>query len=114
MPKGHLSQRTQIMTSRTSRNRMNAWLKPVVGALAMTACLAACSLKSDAGNSNDPQKSAAIVPGNSITSAAKAAVGMTIAGEIKKDGPSNFYFFDNPGKLRDIIQLRLTNKSTTL
>jgi outer membrane protein OmpA-like peptidoglycan-associated protein len=57
----------------------------------------------------------AVAPGDSITAAAPASVGMTITGEIKKDATaSQFYRFDNPGKLRDIVMVRLENKSATL
>lgn len=91
-------------------------------AILLTAiALAGCS-KHDAsgGNAADagtPQAASApvkVTPGNAITSAAAANVGMTVSGEIVDKGPSNFYRFDNPSKLRDIILVRLENKSTTL
>ena len=78
--------------------------------------LAACSMKSDgsaeAGGSGAAK---AVAPGANITNAAAATIGMTIDGEIKAEAPaSQFFRFDNPGKLRDIVVVRLTNKSATL
>lgn len=86
----------------------------------MVASLAAChktggsSAASDAGAPQAPAAAVSVTPGSAITSAAPAKVGMTVAGEIVANGPSNFYRFDNPGTLRDIVKIRLENKSTTL
>jgi len=75
-----------------------------------TALLAACSVKP-----GDSGPSQAMAPGDNITNAAVATVGMTIDGKIEpKATGSQFFRFDNPGKLRDIIMVRLTNKSATL
>jgi outer membrane protein OmpA-like peptidoglycan-associated protein len=84
--------------------------------LATALALAGCDKKGgDAAASGAP---VAMTPGNAITSAADATVGMTIDGEIKKNGDapaqSNFYKFTYTGKLRDVVKVRLENKSTTL
>jgi outer membrane protein OmpA-like peptidoglycan-associated protein len=89
--------------------------------LFLTVALAAChsstagnSSAADAGTPQAPAAAVAVTPGAAITSAASATVGMTVAGEIVANGPSNFYRFDNPAKLRDVVIFRLENKSTTL
>lgn len=56
----------------------------------------------------------AVAGGASINEASNATVGMTISGTIKPNGPSNFYRFDYKGQLRDIVTVRLENKSSTL
>lgn len=82
--------------------------------LAAAIALAGCS-KHAPGDTAAPSAPVTMAAGNTIMNAAPATIGMTVAGEIvKADGGSNFYRFDNPGKLRDIIMIRLTNKSTTL
>lgn len=61
--------------------------------------------------------SAAVVAlpgGGSIDKAAVTAVGATVSGAILTGGTSNFYRFDNSMKLRDIVVVRLENKSATL
>ena len=87
----------------------------------LAAGLAAChssnngnNAASDAGTPQAPAAAVSITPGSAITSAASAKVGMTVAGEIVDKGPSNFYRFDNAATLRDIVKVRLENKSTTL
>jgi outer membrane protein OmpA-like peptidoglycan-associated protein len=91
-------------------------------AILLTAvALAACSKSdnanssaADAGTPQTPAAAVALAPGSSITSPASAKIGMTVSGEIVDKGPSNFYRFDNPGTLRDVVIFRLENKSTTL
>lgn len=80
-----------------------------VSVILTAALLAACSMKPGGGGGAET-----IEPGNAITSAAAATVGTTLAGEIKPKGTSQFFRFDNPGKLRDIVVIRLNNKSSTL
>src|SRR5689334_21602592 len=90
--------------------------------LLATIALAACSKQgasgsnaaADAGTPQAPAAAVSMTPGSEITSAASAKVGMTVAGEIVDKGPSNFYRFDNGSTLRDVIKVRLENKSTTL
>jgi outer membrane protein OmpA-like peptidoglycan-associated protein len=90
--------------------------------LLATIALAACSkhdasggnAAADAGTPQAPAAAVSVTPGSEITSAASAKVGMTVAGEIVDKGPSNFYRFDNNASLRDIVKVRLENKSTTL
>lgn len=56
-------------------------------------------------------------PGATILEAAKIKVGMKVGGRIltiEGKATSNFYYFENEGKLRDIVTVRLENKSTTL
>lgn len=85
------------------------------------AAISACSSKDDAGNpeegaSEDAVESQAPVEmsaGNTILTAAKAKIGMTVSGEIVEGGTSNFFYFANPGKLRDKVVVRLENQSTT-
>jgi outer membrane protein OmpA-like peptidoglycan-associated protein len=108
------------MMSTTQRNVLPNWIKPATGALALALVLSACSLKKDESASDEtvdqatPSAPQTVAPGADITSAAPAKIGMTIDGEIKQDGPSDFYKFENPGKLRDIVVVRLENKSATL
>ena len=92
-----------------------------IAILLATIALAACSKNdgsggnaADAGTPQTPAAAVAVTPGNAITSAATATIGMAVSGEITDQAKSNFYRFDNPGKLRDIIKVRLDNKSTTL
>jgi outer membrane protein OmpA-like peptidoglycan-associated protein len=85
-------------------------------AVALAACSKgnnASSSAADAGKPQAPSAPVVVTPGNAITSAAAATVGMTVSGEIT-DAKSNFYKFDNTGTLRDIAIVRLENKSTTL
>lgn len=95
-------------------------MKRQIALILLAAGLAAChkspgsSAASDAGTPQAPAAAVAMTPGSEITSAASAKVGMTVAGEIVDKGPSNFYRFDNPGTLRDVVKIRLENKSTTL
>jgi hypothetical protein len=56
----------------------------------------------------------ALPPGRSVEQATAVTVGTRVAGEILPGGVSNFYRFDNPLKQRDIVLLRLDNKSATL
>ena len=74
--------------------------------------LAACS----GGNSGNDNASppVSMAPGSSIEKAPTATIGMTLLGEILPKGSSNFYRFDNPAKLRDLVAVRLENKSATL
>lgn len=84
-----------------------------ISILMLAATLAACSIKSGGGSAGGPAH--AIAPGETINDAAAATVGMAIGGEIKPNATgSQFYRFDNPGKLRDVILVRLSNKSATL
>ncbi len=86
-------------------------------AVALTACSKSDNANSSAAAAGTPQAASApvaVTPGNAITSAAAATIGMTVSGEITDKTKSNFYRFDNPGKLRDVIIVRLDNKSTTL
>jgi hypothetical protein len=52
--------------------------------------------------------------GASIEKAAPATVGMKVSGEIGANSANNFYRFDNPLKQRDLVLIRLENKSSTL
>lgn len=99
------------------------WIKPAVGAVGLALSLAACS--ANPGEDKDAQASAAhdeaeaekaisLTPGNTILTAAKTMIGKSVAGEIKEGGTSNFYYFANSGKLRDVVKVRLENTSTTL
>ena len=84
-------------------------------ALLIAAALSACSGgNSGSGDTTVAAAPVSLAPGASIDKAAPATVGMTISGEIKPKGSSNFYRFDNPAKLRDIVTIRLENKSSTL
>jgi hypothetical protein len=56
----------------------------------------------------------ALPGGASMDKSTAATLGMTVSGEIVPSGPSNFYRFDNPLKQRDIVLVRLENKSATL
>jgi outer membrane protein OmpA-like peptidoglycan-associated protein len=87
--------------------------------LALTIAVAACSPKTAANNAaaaanTPPAPPVALAGGSSINTPATATVGMTVTGAITPNGPSNFYRFDYTGKLRDIVVLRLENRSTTL
>lgn len=67
--------------------------------------------------SSTPTQTRTIDPGATILDAAKVKVGMKVGGEIvaaEGEGKSNFYYFENAGKLRDIVTVRLESKSTTL
>ena len=104
--------------------------------LVSIAALAGCSL-SESDNQEDQGQSAtpsseeisgdaaeavpaepkAIVPGSTILDAAKADMGAKITGEIiaaEGGAKSNYFYFENRGKLRDIVRVRLENRSTTL
>lgn len=74
--------------------------------------LAACS-GGNSGSDNASQP-VSMAPGSSIERAPTATIGMTLLGEVLPKGSSNFYRFDNPAKLRDLVTVRLANKSTTL
>jgi outer membrane protein OmpA-like peptidoglycan-associated protein len=103
--------------SMSQHNFVPGWIKPAAAGLALALALSACSIKSDEEASSEqeaPSAPQSIAPGADITSAAAAKIGMTIDGEIKPEGPSDFYKFENPGKLRDIVVVRLENKSATL
>lgn len=54
-----------------------------------------------------------LAAGETILTAAKTKIGKRVSGEQIKDGPSNFCYFANGGKLRDKILVKLENKSTT-
>ncbi|MFI4933534.1 MAG: OmpA family protein [Caulobacterales bacterium] len=91
--------------------------------LLLAVAVAACSPKTSSNNSAatssgpppaPPAAPVALAPGASITTPAAATVGMTVTGQIVANGPSNFYRFSYGGKLRDIVLVRLENKSTTL
>ena len=83
-------------------------------ALILTLVLAACSVKHEANDAAAKSEVVALTPGSTIDQAAATTLGTTVTGEIAPKGPSNFFRFDNPGKLRDIVLIRLTNKSATL
>lgn len=74
--------------------------------------LGACSGGNSGSDNATPPVSMA--PGSSIEKAPAATIGMTVSGETLQEGQSNFYRFDNPAKLRDLITVRLENKSATL
>lgn len=74
--------------------------------------LAACSGGNSASDNASPPVSMA--PGSSIEKAPTATIGMTVSGETLAEGSNNFYRFDNPAKLRDLVTVRLENKSATL
>ena len=74
--------------------------------------LAACSGGNSASENASPP--VPMAPGSSIENTPVATIGMTVLGEILPKGPSNFYRFDNPAKLRDQVTVRLENKSATL
>ncbi|MDG2005612.1 MAG: OmpA family protein [Novosphingobium sp.] len=86
-------------------------------ALLLTVALGACSSSDDVGETSAmeevQQAPVKIAAGSTILEAAKTKIGMTVSGEIIKDGTSNFFYFANSGKLRDKIIVRLENKSTT-
>jgi hypothetical protein len=98
--------------------------------LSATAALAACSPAAStttpadaaaaaratppAATSTPVSEAVALPAGVSIDKAAPAKVGMTVSGEIVPNGPSHFYRFDNPLTQRDIILMRMENKSATL
>ncbi len=69
--------------------------------------------EASAEDASKPAKSSSVKAGQTILEAAKAKIGMKVSGAIVKDGPSNFFYFANPGKLRDKVRIRLENKSTT-
>jgi len=58
-------------------------------------------------------KVSSVKAGETILTAAKTKIGNKVSGHIAAKGPSHFYYFANPGKLRDKIQIRVENKSTT-
>ena len=87
-----------------------AWLKPLAAAFALSLVLAACSIKEGEGGSSP----SSVTPGATFEAAAAASMGMTVSAEITEQEPDHFYRFDNPGKLRDIVKVRLENKSSTL
>ena len=92
-------------------------LAATAAALAMVAALPACSKvdpNAAAGSDGKPGAAQTVAPGKTILDAARARIGMTVAGEIKPNGPSDFYKFENPGTLRDVIVIRLDNQSATL
>lgn len=87
--------------------------------LSLMLVLAACSpgknnSASSTATATPPSAPVALAAGASIDKPAPASVGMTVTGAIVANGPSNFYRFDNTAKLRDIVKVRLENKSTTL
>lgn len=61
-----------------------------------------------------PVAAVAVAPGKTLDQATRTTIGTTVAGEITAAGTSNFYRFDNPLKQRDIVRVRLENKSATL
>ena len=71
-------------------------------------------MKHEANDAAAKSEPVALTPGSTIDQAAATTLGTTVTGEIAPKGPSNFFRFDNPGKLRDIVLIRLANKSTTL
>lgn len=83
-------------------------------ALLIAAALSACSGNSGNGDTTVAAPPVSLAPGASIDKAAPAKIGMAVSGEIVPKGSSNFYRFDNPAKLRDIVTIRLENKSSTL
>ncbi|MEP7005341.1 MAG: hypothetical protein ABI810_05125 [Sphingomonas bacterium] len=87
---------------------MNRFSCAALLALALAACSGGSS---GSGNASAP---VSMAPGSSIEKTPVATIGMTVLGEILPNGPSNFYRFDNPAKLRDLVTVRLENKSATL
>ena len=78
----------------------------------LAVALAACSGEnSGSGKASAP---VSMAPGPSLEKAAAATIGMTVSGEILPKGSSNFYRFDNPARLRDVVIVRLVNESATL
>jgi len=61
-----------------------------------------------------PAAAIAAAPGKTLDQATRTAIGTAVAGEITAGGTSNFYRFDNPLTRRDIVRVRLENKSATL
>lgn len=89
--------------------------------LVIAAALCACKphgASTQSGSGSGPGPAAAPVslgPGSTIDQAAPASVGTTISGAIPAtNAHSNFYRFQYTGQLRDIVIVRLANKSTTL
>ncbi|MFI4973700.1 MAG: OmpA family protein [Caulobacterales bacterium] len=81
--------------------------------LLLTFAIAACSrLNTAAGGPPSPPVS--LAGGASIDKAASANVGTTVSGEMVANGPSNFYRFTYTGAQRDLVLIRLENKSSTL
>lgn len=97
--------------------------------ISMAATLAACSGSGDDAGSGDDTveggtavEAQSVAAGSTILEATKVKMGAKIAGEIEAPAEgdaqakpqSDFYFFENSGKLRDRAIVRLENKSTTL
>jgi hypothetical protein len=61
-----------------------------------------------------PAPAITVAPGKTLDQATATTMGTAVAGEIVTGGTSNFYRFDNPLKQRDIVRVRLENKSATL
>jgi outer membrane protein OmpA-like peptidoglycan-associated protein len=72
----------------------------------VVALVSGCSLVKGGGSSG---------AGTTIENAGEATVGAAVSGEIKTGATtSDFYRFTYNGKIRDLIKVRLENKSTTL
>lgn len=116
------------MTSKLDHFHCRHWIKSTVGALAIATLLAGCSSSDEASPDGEagtvaeqaeqgpaaPVKAKSLAPGETILTAAKTRIGSAVSGEIIQGGPSNFFYFANPGKLRDVVVVKLENKSTTL
>lgn len=78
--------------------------------MALALLLGACSQKVGEGSPD----AAEVEPGTIIEMAAAARVGMTIAGRITERHQRHYFRFDNSGEKRDMIRVRLQNRSSTL
>jgi outer membrane protein OmpA-like peptidoglycan-associated protein len=88
-------------------------------ALALAACSAHKSPAPGAGNGGGSGAAGSVPvvsasPGSAIDSAAPANVGTAVTGAMVAAGHSDFYRFQFNGTVRDIVVVRLENKSTTL
>jgi len=114
------------MNSRPERSNSRTRFHLAAATLAIATLISGCSMLEVKGEDENaeaeasseqvvaPAKATSIKAGESILTAARTKIGMKVSGEIKDKGPSNFFYFENTGKLRDIILVRLENKSTTL
>ena len=84
---------------------------------AVALVLSGCSFRGaeESGEEAEGQTAAAssVKAGDTILTAAKTQVGKRVSGEMVKDGTSHFFYFANPGTLRDRIRISLENQSTT-
>ena len=119
------------MTSNFDHSNIRRTMKTGGGLAAIALLLSGCSILEVKGGDDDevaqeqaageggaaskpaPVKASSVKAGETILNAAKTKIGSRVSGAIIKDGPSHFYYFSNPGKLRDKIRIRVENKSTT-